>query len=53
MDPVQPAATAMPTVDASQQQTPSKQEEEQVLRLRGGGCFTDCLAYAPLSLNVD
>ena len=44
MDPVQPAATAMPTVNASQQQVPSKQEEE-VLRLRGGGCCTDCLAY--------
>ena len=45
MDSAQPVATAMPTVEASQQRTPSKQEEEQVLRLRGGGCFTDCVAF--------
>jgi len=45
MDPVQPTATQM-TMETPQ--TPSKQEE-QVMRLRGGGACADCLAYEHLS----
>ena len=43
MDVTQPTATAM-TMEAPQQTT-TKQEDEQVKRLRGGGAFADCLAY--------
>jgi hypothetical protein len=41
MDPVQqPAATSM-TVEATQQEA---QKDQEVSRLRGGGCCTDILA---------
>ena len=39
----QPSPTTM-TVDAAQQETAPKQQEEQVMRLRGGGACADCLA---------
>ena len=42
MDTAQPVATTM-TTDISQQ-TNSQAQDEQVLRLRGGGICTDCLA---------
>lgn len=43
MDTAQPIATTM-TTDPAQQPKEQKQDDEQVLRLRGGGFCTDCLA---------
>lgn len=43
MDTSQPTATTM-SLDAAPQETAPKQQEEQVMRLRGGGACTDCLA---------
>jgi len=44
MDTAQPL-TNMMTVEDPQPQLALNQEEEQVKRLRGGGCCTDCLIY--------
>jgi hypothetical protein len=44
MDTAQPVAATM-IADLSQQAKESKQQDDQVRRLRGGGICTDCLAY--------
>jgi hypothetical protein len=43
MDTAQPVATTM-TTEPAQQTSAQKQDDEQVMRLRGGGACTDCLA---------